>query len=1588
MWESNSFHTMKLHLPLGLLVAVLASFQVSAKTFDLSYSTTDWEYDADAQLYRCHLPFPLLCGEIGSEEAGTWTIATRIQYTTSEIYLSTLSDRDALISRYTPDFRLTWASKIFDWKGLGDYDGVDYTGQDATRWRWWDCEWKCYGGLTSVSLKVQYPSNIVDNYDTYGWLDVSGVNWAERAGRPIRDLWSSAPRNIAVEATMDLKEKGDYVVARSGTLGAYAEGGTGLLTVWDTTPTGDAELDRERFLSLSVLNGDSGRNAKKLFLDPKLEPEERNTLRFVPRGRTTIRAAKGDRGYQSVTVGAGGVVYTGGDFYAKGITVDERATGYILNVDGNATLGDGRDAELHFDEDFTLTGAGTLTWDARHVHFEVAKGKTAHLVMNGVWDTETGEVTSGDGDVTVDAKDVDGEYVAGGTLSVGGDYALGSGKVTVRGSALDMNGKMWQNRVFLYGIDDAGSSLLHAENAQEGTEVWIKASEDEVALPNAFPGEDVFVEFDLGGLKGDYLKSVDLRAEEDISTDEGEEEEERVKRVIGGRVYGIGGGTVKIDGSGDFEFLLRSENVVKVERNQAPVGGAYLLEFGESGAVEFGSDGEVKLALPDDLVQELESYGDSGGFVDIWFTNGELTDLKELQELGSSGALKNWVAQHFKFEVGVAFDLPFDPQTDYMGGTAGGGGVLRFMLNTDGVWIASTHGDVNAQDISDERWGQVRIDRDMTVICASVEDNEITLRNLNSGSAGSGNLTIVNRVGAEDVTLVIDQQGGEVVVSRTLRGSIILDHGEAANRINLTKMGADELEVTGNVENAGVLKVEEGQFIIGGNLVKAGTLSVDETQAAEEGEEVTQNKLILNGGKNEAEKLGTIGEGSVVEVNGVLTLTGNSTPEGEGHGGTLGGTLAGKGAIVTEGALNTSSVLLDGVGVELKGAKASLVTAAQDVIEGIAGAEGKNRISVLLGGDAKEGSGSVTLGGDLTIDSTGSGFQGVTALYRGSISASGEEDANAKTLTVTGAHTDQTLQSRGDSRVNLTVDGGAHLSLIGETTSSDPAVPQTTAAAAADITYGNATYGNVTVKTGSTLTVLASEMGREGVVGTQLQTGNLTVEDGGKVGVYYNLTPTEGKIMEKGLSAAVTSSAAVWGKDATLVLGSLGINLYDLTNPQDLKDFAVLNVGEVTGLDNGQEVKFELEGSFRVFWKDVEVSYKDKKIVVNATARTGNVFAEDAGKDENVQAGAQLMWAARTSAEMNTPGSVFLQVMNQVAYDLVDAQTVSRTFAGVAGSTVPIMGTAQRDAMRAEMLRMRDHAGAMGLEKNHSYGSLPYTHFWLEASGDFANLNDDGMMSGYKYNSWGGTVGLEMNLSEKTSLGLGLSALYGNLDGGNCDSMDGNMDSYYLSLMARFARQRWGHTLVGVVGLNSVDFDRTVPYGTGSYTTHGSTDGWGAGLVYELTYDIPLNEERTQVLQPLVGASVIRTTLDGFDESAQGAGLSVGEQEWVTSTLTLGMRWLSTVGASVFNTAAQLELRANIAQDIGDSQGSADVALQANPGVRQTVKAAEVGKTAAQLGAALRMPISEETLLYFNVGADLRSGMNAWNMTAGLKYNF
>ena len=284
---------------------------------------------------------------------------------------------------------------------------------------------------------------------------------------------------------------------------------------------------------------------------------------------------------------------------------------------------------------------------------------------------------------------------------------------------------------------------------------------------------------------------------------------------------------------------------------------------------------------------------------------------------------------------------------------------------------------------------------------------------------------------------------------------------------------------------------------------------------------------------------------------------------------------------------------------------------------------------------------------------------------------------------------------------------------------------------------------------------------------------------------------------------------------------------------------------------------------------------------------------------------------------------------------------------------------------------------------------MPYVNAWMNVEGDHKSLATDDLAAGYTLDSWGGTVGVDIDVNPQFTIGFALSAMYGNFTTDGPDKAEGDMDTYYVSAFARACSGAWTHTFVATIGRMDGTIERTVNYGSGAYTTEASVDGMGFGLMYEVGRVYALDEDGDTCLQPVFNIAYRHAGVGSFDEENSDAALSVESQSVNTVTLGLGARLQTVVGENMFNRTSILELRAMAKLDVGDTTSETDVALINGTG-KGRIESAELGAFGGEVGLGLHIPVGDENdgTIFVDVSAEFRSGYTNVNGVLGYRINF
>ena len=809
---------------------------------------------------------------------------------------------------------------------------------------------------------------------------------------------------------------------------------------------------------------------------------------------------------------------------------------------------------------------------------------------------------------------------------------------------------------------------------------------------------------------------------------------------------------------------------------------------------------------------------------------------------------------------------------------------------------------------------------------AVVLDSGKSLNVALSGAPDNGEgLHVRNLVGLEGSSLRVTNS------DMTENAIVILDNAVLNPELDSgvtdpARVGTDTIMGGSIIGGEAVTFIKEGA----GTLTVGGTMDV-ETLALREG------TIVLNGASNTLDALTLEGGGLTVNGNAeVGTITGTEA----------GGTLAIQGTLDLTGTSSINNGAITGTG-------------SLRIREGA---------ELALGGEARLDGTSVTADGTLTLTGTESGaISGLTG--SGTLSMNGGRLSISSATTSSGTFSG-TLAGRGA----LKVSGG--MQTLAGTGNADYTIEVFNGTLLLEHSSGTVSYGAITVGDQGRLT-----LGSTGTPNCRLElgSGGLAVQSGGTLTINLDAATMD---QLTALMPVIQSQGNISLEDGATVVTH---NLNAMTT-SEMEHLSLTLFTSTEGTATLGEVTLQ-DDILSSMYNDLRLEVVGSSIILTGTARQDNVFAASA-ETFNSTSGANLLWGGRfnlgVDSQLKTLYNAVLSLQSSG-----DRAGASRAMAAAAGSTVNALGTAQRDALRDQMGWIRNRTTLMGVNPAYVNDDLPRFHMWMEGTGSYAKLDTRGDESGYQLTTWGGTVGVDADLSDRLTAGAAFTAGYGDLTAGAADSADGRLDSYYASLFGRYQNKRWAHTLILTGGWNDAKLNRTVNYGEGSYGTQGSTSGWGLGAMYELTCDIYLDENRSSVLQPLFNASVVTTRMDGYEETGAGnAGLNVGRQDWTTGTLALGGRWMGLVGSNIFGREALAEIRVNAAQDLGDRRGETNVSLLGNPGFAQSVRGAKVGTTALQLGAGLSVPVGTKGTIYVNGNADIRDGSSALNGSIGYRYDF
>ena len=473
---------------------------------------------------------------------------------------------------------------------------------------------------------------------------------------------------------------------------------------------------------------------------------------------------------------------------------------------------------------------------------------------------------------------------------------------------------------------------------------------------------------------------------------------------------------------------------------------------------------------------------------------------------------------------------------------------------------------------------------------------------------------------------------------------------------------------------------------------------------------------------------------------------------------------------------------------------------------------------------------------------------------------------------------------------------------------------------------------------------------------------------------------------DSGAPAFRINSGSVMQDGAALTLSSAAGEVLGAEDDLLFMEGASSNA-QLSALD-GKSITLDItDNAFRRLSETAKLVVEGNKVYVDLAASETNRYEEGAS-DPNAKAGAELLWNVNPS---KLPADSALKAIDNAVAELMqngNRDAAERALAATAGAGTAVLGSAFSADVERQLRAIRNRTTTMGVNQCEVNEGMPYVNAWINAEGDHREMDADGLAAGYTMDSWGGTVGFDVDITNHLTMGMAVTAMYGDLEADSADRAEGDFDTQYVSLFARVAHQAWTHTFVATLGRADVTLNRTVSVPGGSYETSGDTDGMAYGFMYEVARTFSLSEDGTTCWQPVFNVTWRHSSIDAYTESGADNALAVGEQDMNVLTFGAGARLQTVMGESLYNRASIFEARAMVKVDAGDREGEADVALLEGT-TAASVKSAEIGAVGVEIGAGVTIPVGLNAgSIFIDGSAEFRSGYSNVNGTVGYRINF
>ena len=1352
----------------------------------------------------------------------------------------------------------------------------------------------------------------------------------------------------------------------------------------------------------------------------------------VESGATLELAGTAEDAVSAASISGTGSIVKNGTGSTTLANLDDAWEGDIVVKNGTLNMGaQGSAAGVTVEKDGTLAVSGDVACDVTNSGTLVAASISGKLTSTGGSLELSGDDAITSTDVSISGTELKGTWGASG-LELGSGVSVGEGAtITLDGATLTdtvANG----GTLKLTGTTklDMEGTVLAAEYT-DGKNGYITTTTEYTVLSSGSLAEGSSNTWEVGGFTLEKALEADgklLAQGTDKTTYWVQENTVQASTITDAATttVALNGGTFRIDAACDKAISVKANggSIIVVEnktlaKTQLSGEGVATLLGASTSVYDLGSD----LTLGDNA--QLDATNWSGTVKTTNITISEATDLTALGNASSNIELgKVTIAEGGSINVDNKLTLNGETGITALGaGTQITAGTL---VLGDGF---SVNLSADLANLTQGTWGLLS--------SGTAVDNQVAINSIiGTGKDGLYKYEYVWDEAGKNLSLVGSLNGTTDITEADEDTTLVLD-GDVSTGIEVGETGSTvgALVVTDHYTGETGTEAPREYTLSGGELTVAGDLTVGTTDGTAVSLTVSNATTVQGNATVNSNGALTMEGGSTLAVEGTLTtdqVTISSLTEGQAtmiSANEIKASTAGEDVIIhlvddvvsrlTDSDLTEATYkLLSAVqGIVLDDANMveSGLSLSQENLEAFAKASKAVTLGVVPEATtfALRGAGSPVISlivrgltlAEQTWDTSGAGTDklalgtltdGVMKLERNNILDSVRKVVVTQNTTLDLSSTDTDAVNikglSGDK--NLTISGN------GDTVNITTAVKQddgTTTAGKHDgalVLSGvhakvSGQYGNIPAALGSgTLVKNGVQVGKAATAELDVKDSKVVLDGGSLSG---------DSAMDGGVLVVMSSNAAIAaGKIKVATGNSLSIKDTDIaivgnatdsmvldvksTGTHEIADLGTVkgNVGEVAIVDEANKSIAVMDKYF------TNTRLENGKVVAD---RNSSYYSDKAGAglSENGAAGVAMADAALVylNPQAKAPQGGLAAVLNLL--DTATGDAADELGASLAGASTAVLGMATMGDVDRQLQAIRNRTTTMGVDQSVANEDMPYFNAWINAEGDRSELSESGTESGYELSSWGGTVGFDVDLCPTLTAGMALTAMYGDLDTTGADVASGNIDTYYVTAFARYAPSAWTHTFVATVGMSDISLDRKVA----GVETKGETDGLSFGLMYEVGRVFALDEDGSTCLQPVFNVTWKHTTVDAYTEDGSDLALEVDEQTLDTVTFGLGARLQSVVGESMYNRTSILEARVLAKADVGDRNGSSDVALAALPGATGSVDSAEMGTFGLEAGAGLTIPVGQEGgSVFMDASVELRSDYTNVNGTVGYRINF